>query len=374
MKFMKNVDYLIVGAGFSGVTIAERIASVLKKEVIIIDKRGYFGGNSYDYFDSNNILVHKFGPHWFHTNDEFVFSYLSGFTEWIEHKHIIRSSLNGKHYPFPVNRKTLNELYGLNLQTEEDVKQYLESVRLPIEKPKNAEEMVLGLVGEDLYEKFYKNYTIKQWGIHPKELDASVTKRIPIRYSDDESYFNDKFQVMPKSGYTNLIRNMLDNRLIKLELGVDFNKVKDKIKYKVLIFTGPIDEYYKYCFGELGYRSLKFEHLSIKSKFYQECQQVNYPNENDFTRIIEWKHATKSESSATSIMREYPIDYRRGAERFYPVPTERNRIIYRKYAELANKEKNLFFIGRLAEYKYYNMDQVVANALMLFNDKLNYLK
>jgi len=374
MKFMKNVDYLIVGAGFSGVTIAERIASVLKKEVIIIDKRGYFGGNSYDYFDSNNILVHKFGPHWFHTNDEFVFSYLSGFTEWIEHKHIIRSSLNGKHYPFPVNRKTLNELYGLNLQTEEDVKQYLESVRLPIEKPKNAEEMVLGLVGEDLYEKFYKNYTIKQWGIHPKELDASVTKRIPIRYSDDESYFNDKFQVMPKLGYTNLIRNMLDNRLIKLELGVDFNKVKDKIKYKVLIFTGPIDEYYKYCFGELGYRSLKFEHLSIKSKFYQECQQVNYPNENDFTRIIEWKHATKSKSSTTSIMREYPIDYRRGAERFYPVPTERNRKIYRKYAELANKEKNLFFIGRLAEYKYYNMDQVVANALMLFNDKLNYLK
>jgi UDP-galactopyranose mutase len=245
---------------------------------------------------------------------------------------------------------------------------------MPIENPENAEEMVLSLVGKDLYEKFYKNYTIKQWGIHPKDLDASVTKRIPIRYSDESSYFNDRFQAMPKAGYSNLISNMLDNKLILMELGADFNEIKQKIKYKTLIYTGPIDEYYDYRFGELGYRSLKFEHLSLESKFYQECQQVNYPNDNDFTRIIEWKHATKSESEKTSIMREFPIEYQRGGERFYPVPTAKNRAIYRKYAELANEEKNLFFIGRLAEYRYYNMDQVVENALKLFNAKLNYLK
>ncbi len=374
MTFNKTIDYLVVGAGFSGVTIAEQIASKLKKEVLIIDKREHIGGNAYDFIDANNILVHKYGPHWFHTNNKLIYNYLSKFTDWIEHKHIIRSSINGNHFPFPINRITLNQLYGLDLQTEEDVKNYLDTVRIPIKSPKNAEEMVLSLVGKDLYEKFYKNYTIKQWDIHPKELDASVTKRIPIRYSDDESYFNDRFQVMPKDGYTQLISSMLDNKLIKVELGADYSKIKNRINYKTLIYTGPIDKYYDYRFGELGYRSLRFEHLSHNSEFFQECQQVNYPNDNKFTRIVEWKYATKSKSTKTSIMREYPIDYKESGERFYPIPVKENREIYKKYSELAEKEENVFFIGRLAEYKYYNMDQVIERALMLFNSKIKHLK
>lgn len=360
-------DYLIVGAGFSGTVLAERLASRANKKVCIIDKRNHIGGNSYDCFDETGILIHKYGPHWFHTNSDDVYNYLSKFTQWIEHKHIIKSNLNGKLFPFPINIDTINSFFNVELKTGNDAKDFIGKKKIEIRNPKNAEEMVLSLLGKELYKAFYENYTIKQWNIHPKDLSASITARIPVRYDNRDSYFNDKYQLMPKNGYTAIFEKMLDHKNISLFLDTDFNDLSNDVKYDKLIYTGPIDEFFGNCFGELPYRSLRFEHQAIKKEFYQECQQINYPNENNFTRIVEWKHATGQKSDITSIMREYPVKYESGMEKFYPIPFAEGNEILLKYKDKSKDHKNAIFCGRLAEYKYYNMDQVVAQSLKIFN-------
>ncbi len=361
-------DYLIVGAGFSGAVLAERLAGQLNKKVCIIDKREHICGNAYDHYNEDGILIHKYGPHWFHTNSDEVFKYLSQFTEWIFHDHIIKSKVNGRLYPFPINRNTINSFFNINLTSEEEVKLLINSKKDKIQNPKNSEEMVLSLLGKELYENFYLNYTIKQWGIHPRELAPSVTARIPVRQNTKESYFNDKYQAMPKHGYSKLFEKLLDHKNISILLGRDFFEIEKETKFDKLIYTGPIDEFFENCYGELPYRSLEFEHETLDHEYFQACQQVNYPNENNFTRIVEWKHATHQKTAKTSIMKEYPIEYVKGREMFYPIPLAEYSDILHKYEKEKNKLKNVIFCGRLAEYKYYNMDQVVARALKIFSD------
>ncbi len=361
-------DFLIVGAGFSGAVLAERLASQLNKKICVIDKRDHICGNAYDHYNNDGILIHKYGPHWFHTNSDDVFNYLSIFTEWIFHDHIIRSNVNGKLHPFPINRNTLNSFFDVNLKSEEEAKEFIEAKRKKNLNPKNSEEMVLSLLGKELYENFYLNYTLKQWNIHPRELAASVTARIPVRYNTKECYFNDKYQAMPKYGYNKLFEKLLAHKNITVLLGKDFFEIEKEIKFDKLIYTGAIDEFFDNCFGKLPYRSLEFEHETLEREYFQECQQVNYPNENRFTRIVEWKHATHQQSEKTSIMRELPVAYKKGREKFYPIPMASNNDILKEYQSEAEKLNSVIFCGRLAEYKYYNMDQVIARSLKIFSN------
>ncbi|MDD5606668.1 MAG: UDP-galactopyranose mutase [Candidatus Pacebacteria bacterium] len=354
-------DYLIVGAGLAGSVLAERLHSI-GKNVLVIDKRKHICGNCYDYYNKAGVLVHRYGPHYFRTNFEEVKDYLSQFTEWIPADYRIRSYINGKLYTFPINRNTLNEFFGVDLKTEEEAGVFLNSKRIKIKNPKNAEEQVLSLAGQEIYEAFFKNYTIKQWGIDPKKLNASVTARIPIRTNTDDRYFNDSFQAMPKDGYTKLFERLLKG--IEVRLNTSFREVKNKIMYKELIYTGPIDEFFNYKFGRLPYRSLKFKFETYNKEFYQDWVQINYPNNYKFTRIVEIKHVTGQKIPRTTIVKEYPCS--RG-ESFYPFPAPEAQQLYLKYKNETEKLKNVYFIGRLAEYKYLNMDQVVKRALDLFN-------
>lgn len=364
-------DYLIVGAGFSGAVMAERIAGQLDKKVLLIDKRAHIGGNAYDHFNSDGMLVHKYGPHWFHTNDAKVFSYLSQFTEWIYHYHRVKTYVDGLLLPIPINMDTLNLLYGMSLNSPSEVEKYLNSVRLSIESPRNSEEIVLNSIGKDLYEKFFRGYTTKQWGIEPSKLNASVAGRIPTRFNKDSRYFTDKYQGMPKLGYAHIFNNMLKNKNIHIMLNADLRAVEKEIKFNKMIYTGPVDEFFDGMHGKLPYRSLRFEHETLNAEYYQEVQQINYPNEYDFTRIIEWKHATKQKSSKTTITREYPLQADDANEKYYPIPMPENQTLYEKYKVETQKLKNVLFLGRLAEYKYYNMDQVIARALTIFEKEIN---
>ncbi len=359
-------DIVIVGAGLCGCVFAERFASQLNKRVLIIEKRDHIGGNCFDYYNSDGILVHKYGPHWFHTNDERIFTYLSQFTGWRHHEHIVKSSVDGMLLPFPVNTDTLRLLYGVDLRTEGEVMAFYESVREKISVPRNAEEAVVSKVGWDIYNKFFRNYTIKQWNLRPDQLDASVTSRIPVRYDNDPRYFTDRFQAMPTEGYTKMFHNMLAHENISVMLDTEFSKISDRLSFDQMIYTGSPDQFFNYKFGKLPYRSLRFEHETILQEFFQPCQQVNYPNEHDFTRIIEWKHATGQTSSCTTITREYPVANDETNERLYPVPTEQNQEIFNKYRVMASRLANVKFCGRLADYRYYNMDQVVGRALSIF--------
>jgi len=364
-------DYVIVGAGYSGSVLAERIASQLEERVLLIDRRNHVAGNAYDYYNEHGILVHKYGPHWFHTNNKNVFDYLSKFTEWRYHYHRVRSSVDGMLLPIPINLNTLNLLYGLNLQSPKEVQAYYDSVKTPISNPANSEEMVISQVGEDLYKKFFKGYTLKQWETEPKDLAASVTARIPTRTNKDDRYFTDTYQGVPKYGYTAMFNKMLSHPLISVMLQTDYKDVIDSLNFKKLIYTGPIDSYFDYKYGKLPYRSLRFEHETFSQAFYQEHQQINYPNDYDFTRVVEWKHATGQESLKTTITREYSMLATGNMEKYYPVPRDENHELYKKYKAEADKLENVVFCGRLADYKYYNMDQVVAKALMIFEKKLH---
>lgn len=357
---MKKHDYLIVGAGFAGGVLAERLSSIGKK-VLVIDKRDHIGGNCYDYYDNAGVLVHKYGPHYFRTNFPEVKEYLSKFTNWRPCKYRIRAYVNGELYPIPINRDTLNKFFNINLKNEEEARKFLDSKRLKIKNPKNAEEQVLALAGKEIYEAFFKNYTKKQWGIDPKKLDASVTARIPIRTNTDDRYVSDKFQAMPRDGYTKIFENLL--RGIKVMLKTDFRTIKNKISYDKLIYTGPIDEFFNYKYGRLPYRSLRFKFETYDKEFYQDWSQINYPNTYKFTRIVEIKHVTGQKIPRTTIVKEYPTS--RG-EPYYPIPTPKNQKLYLRYKKEADKLKNVYFVGRLAQYKYLNMDQVIKEALDLF--------
>ena len=358
-------DYLIVGAGFSGSVLAERIASQYNKKVLIVDKRNHIGGNAYDYHNEHGILIHRYGPHWFHTNDKKVFDYLSRFTDWRYHYHRVRSYVDGMLVPIPINRDTLNLLYGLELNEPAAVQRYYDSVKVDIPKPANAEEMVISQVGEELYNKFFKGYTLKQWEIHPRDLAASVTARIPVRTNRDDRYFTDTYQGIPKQGYTALFKKMLDHPNISIMLQTDYRSILDTVSYRKMIYTGPIDSFFDYRYGKLPYRSLRFEHETLNQEYYQAFQQVNYPNEYDFTRIVEWKHATGQKSHLTTITREYSVPAGEHQEKYYPIPRDVNHELFKKYKQEADQLQDVIFCGRLADYKYYNMDQVIARALMI---------
>jgi UDP-galactopyranose mutase len=355
-------DYLIVGAGFAGSVIAERLASQLDQKVLIVDKRPHIGGNAYDHYNDDGVLVHKYGPHIFHTNSREVFEYLSQFTEWRSYQHRVMASVDGQLLPIPINLDTINKLYGLNL-TSFQVEDFFASVAEKREQIRTSEDVVVSRVGRELYEKFFRNYTRKQWGLDPSELDASVTARVPTRTNRDDRYFTDTYQAMPLHGYTRMFENMLDHPNIKVMLNCDYREIEAAIPYRQMVFTGPVDEYFDYRYGKLPYRSLEFKHETINAPVYQPAPVVNYPNDNLYTRITEFKYLTGQEHTKTSIVYEFP---RAEGDPYYPVPRQENAELYAKYKKLADETEDVYFVGRLATYKYYNMDQVVAQALTTF--------
>jgi len=361
-------DYLIVGAGLAGSVLAERLASQLNYRVLIVDKRDHIGGNAYDYYDDNGIFLHKYGPHIFHTNIAPVYHYLSEFTKWRMYEHRVLAAVDGMMVPIPINMDTLNRLFGLALHSPEEVESYYASIRVPIAQPGNAEEQVLSKVGQVLYEKFFKGYSLKQWGIHPREMDAAVTARIPIRTNRDDRYFSDQYQVMPLHGYSRMFQSMLANPNISIMLNTNYRDIREVIPHKALIFTGPIDEFFDYRFGRLPYRSLEFVHEYCHKPYYQTVGTVNYPNEFDFTRVTEFKHLTGQRSDGTTVVYEYPLDMDDSHDPYYPIPRKENALLYDKYQVEAEQLSNVTFCGRLAEYKYYNMDQVVERALAVFEN------
>jgi UDP-galactopyranose mutase len=354
-------DYLIVGAGFAGSVLAERLAWQQDASVLVIDKRNHIAGNAYDFYDDAGILVHKYGPHIFHTNSEKVFQYLSRFTAWRPYEHRVLTSVDGQLVPMPINADTLNKLYGLHLTCHE-VDDYLSRVAEPRDQIRTSEDVVVSRVGRDLYEKFFRNYTRKQWDLDPSELDASVTARVPVRTTRDDRYFTDRFQAMPLHGYTRMFEKILGHPNIKVMLNTEYADIKDEVRFRQLIFTGPVDEYFDYCYGKLPYRSLHFEHQTHHKARYQEAAVVNYPNEHPYTRVTEFKWLTGQEHPETSIVFEHP---QAEGDPYYPIPQPQNAELYAKYKAMAEALPNVHFAGRLGTYKYYNMDQVVAQALTL---------
>jgi UDP-galactopyranose mutase len=359
---MEHYDYLIVGCGIAGITMAERLADGAGKNCLVIDRRDHIGGNCYDFHDTHGVLVHPYGPHYFRTNSDAVVSYLSRFTEWRPTEYRVLSCIDGKYYNFPINLTTFEQVIG-RPSSEEEMQRTLEEWRVPIADPQNSEEVIISQVGWKLYEMFFKNYTLKQWQRHPRELEASVCGRIPVRTNRDDRYLSEKFQALPKDGYTAMFDRMLASPRITVQLNADFEKVRREVSYDKLIYTGMIDAYFDYRLGHLPYRSLRFEREHHAMHFFQPAMQVNYPNNEEYTRIIEIKHATGQQISGTTIVKEYPQDYGPGAEAFYPVPMKQSRELYEQYRTLAEAEKDVIFLGRLATYRYYNMDQVVASAL-----------
>jgi UDP-galactopyranose mutase len=355
-------DYLIVGAGFAGSVLAERLAAGSDKKILICDKRPHIGGNAYDHYNEAGILVHKYGPHIFHTNSREVFEYLSRFTEWRSYQHRVRASVDGQIVPIPINLDTINTLYGLNL-TSFEVEEFFKKLAEPCEQIRTSEDVVVSKVGRELYEKFFRNYTRKQWGLDPSELDASVTSRVPTRTNRDDRYFTDSYQAMPQHGFTRLFENMLDHPNIKVLLNCDYREIEGQIPFRKMIYTGPVDAYFEYCFGNLPYRSLEFKHETHDRPVYQSAPVVNYPNEQLYTRITEFKYLTGQEHGKTSIVYEFP---KAEGDAYYPVPRKENAEVYAKYKTLADATPDVQFVGRLATYKYYNMDQIVAQALTVY--------
>ncbi len=356
-------DFLIVGAGFSGSVLAERIASQLDKRVLLIDRRGHVCGNAFDEADSSGIRVHRYGPHLFHTNEAHIISYLSRFTEWHPYEHKVRSYINGALVPMPINRTTINELFDLTLATDEDVADFLHNEREQIPHVLTSEQFVLSRAGRRLYDILYRGYSTKHWGVDPSLLSPQVCGRLPIRYNCDDRYFDDKFQLMPRDGYSNLFRNMLEHPKIDVSTGTDFKELQG-ITWKHLIYTGPIDEYFGYVHGRLPYRSLYFNYETFEKEFVQPVAQINYPNDFEYTRTIEFKHITGQSSRFTTVATEFPSDI---GDPFYPIPSQESRALYNKYKELSEKLSTVTFAGRLGTYKYLNMDQVVGQSLSLFH-------
>jgi len=356
-------DYLIVGAGFAGSVLAERLARGSNKKVLLCDKRPHIGGNAYDHYNEAGILVHKYGPHIFHTNSREVFEYLSRFTEWRSYQHRVRACVDGQIVPIPINLDTINTLYGLSL-TSFEVEDFYKKVAEPKDRIKTSEDVVVSQVGRELYEKFFRNYTRKQWGLDPSELDSSVTSRIPTRTNRDDRYFTDTYQAMPLHGYTRMFENMLDHPNIKVLLNCDYREVEKDIPFREMIYTGPVDAFFDYRYGKLPYRSLEFKHETHNVGMYQSAPVINYPNEHLYTRVTEFKYLTGQEHSKTSIVYEFPQGE---GDPYYPVPRKENAAIYANYKALADSTPGVHFVGRLATYKYYNMDQIVAQALTVYS-------
>jgi UDP-galactopyranose mutase len=350
---------LVVGAGYAGSVVARELAEAGWR-VEVIDRRPHIAGNAFDERDAHGVLVHRYGPHIFHTNAKRVFDWLSRFTAWRPYEHRVRSVVDGVAYPFPINRDTLNRLYGLNLDAA-GAAAFFDRVREPRDPVRTSEDVVLNSVGRDLYEKFFLNYTRKQWGLEPSQLKAGVAARIPTRTNTDDRYFTDTYQAMPLHGYTKMFEAILDHPNSTVSTGVDFTTVGDRTRYDHVVYTGPIDAYFDFRFGRLPYRSLRFEHEYLPDvETYQETGTVNYPNDHAYTRITEFKHLTGQRCAGTSIVREFPEP---DGDPYYPVPRVENEALFKRYEALAKHEAHVSFVGRLAQYRYYNMDQVVGAAL-----------
>jgi UDP-galactopyranose mutase len=356
-------DYLVVGAGFAGSVMAERLAEDAGKTVLIIDKRSHIGGNAYDHYDDAGVLVHKYGPHIFHTNSRDVFEYLSRFTEWRQYQHRVQAWVDGQLLPIPINLETINRMYGCQL-TAFELAAFFESLAEKCSAIRTSEDVIVSKVGRELYEKFFRNYTRKQWDLDPSELDAAVTARVPVRTNNDDRYFTDTYQAMPKHGYTRLFEKMLANPNIKILLNADYREVQRIIPHREVIYTGPVDEYFDFRYGRLPYRSLEFRFETLNTERHQPVAVINYPNENLYTRVTEFKYLTGQEHHKTSLVYEYP---KASGDPYYPIPRSENTELYRKYQMLAAATNGVHFVGRLATYKYYNMDQVVAQALTLYS-------
>jgi UDP-galactopyranose mutase len=357
-------DYLVVGAGFAGAVLAERLAAGLNKRVLLIDRRPHIGGNAFDEADAAGVLIHRYGPHIFHTNAEDVVEYLSRFTRWRPYEHRVLARLDDDLLPFPINRTTLNRLYGLNLKSDREAAAFFADRAEPCTTVRNAEDAVVSKIGRDLYERFFRGYTRKHWGLDPSELDASVTARIVSRTSLDDRYFTDRFQAMPAAGYKRMFETMLDHANITVETGVDFQDVRREPIYHEVVYTGPIDAYFDHRFGLLPYRSLVFRHETRNQAWFQSAAVVNHPDEaTPHTRVTEHKYITAQTHPMTTITYETPCA---DGEPYYPVPRPENQALLKRYQILARATPGVHFVGRLANYRYYNMDQVVAQALMAF--------
>lgn len=362
-----RVKYLVVGAGLAGLTIAERIASQLNEKVLIIEKRSHIGGNVHDSYNVDNILIHNYGPHTFHTNDDEIFKYVCQFCKWHEYEHHVLSWVDDKFVPMPICIDTINQLYGLELD-EEGMKKYLESVKAPITEIKNSEDVALSQCGRDIYEKFFKYFTYKQWGVFPVELDKSVISRIPFRTNHDQRYFTDKYQGNPLGGYTKMCEKMIDNPNIMIMLNTDYKKVIEQISYEKMIYTGPLDYYFDYELGELKWRSIKFQFETYDKEDFQPTASSRWPSmDYEWTRITEFKKMTGQISPKTTILKEFPCF---GDEPFYSYPTQKWMELANKYREKAANEKDVIFLGRLAEYRYYDMDDVIRRALDVFMERI----
>jgi UDP-galactopyranose mutase len=359
-----HYDVMIVGAGFAGAVMAERLAADGGKRVLVVDRRPHIGGNAYDEYDANGVLIHRYGPHIFHTNSEEIFTYLSRFTKWRPYEHRVLAAVNDLLVPMPINRTTINLLYKLNLETEEQAAKFLAAQAEPVSVVRTSEDVVISAVGRELYEKFFQGYTRKQWGLDPSELDKAVTSRVPTRTNVDDRYFTDKFQAMPLEGYTRMFERMLDHPNIEVLLAVDYCEARDAYPHDHLVFTGPIDEYFGYRFGKLPYRSLQFDHAQLDVEQFQPVAVVNYPSPDvPYTRITEYKHLTGQQSPRTSITYEYPTAE---GDPYYPIPRAENQALFKRYEALAMVQPDVSFVGRLATYRYYNMDQVVGQALATY--------
>ncbi len=355
-------DYLIVGAGYAGSVLAERLGRGSGKKVLLVDRRPHIAGNAYDCYDDAGVLIHKYGPHIFHTNSREVFEYLSSFTEWRPYEHRVKASVDGQLVPIPINLDTINQLYGLKLNSME-VEEFFATQAEACESIRTSEDVVVSRVGRELYEKFFRGYTRKQWGLDPSQLDAMVTSRVPVRTNRDDRYFTDTYQAMPQRGYTRMFENMLDHPNIKIMLNVDYREICDEISYDKLIFTGPVDEFFDYRYGKLPYRLLRFDFKTVNQERVQPVAVINYPNEHLYTRVTEFKHLTGQEHLKSTLVYEVP---QAEGDPYYPVPRPENAELYKKYQALAEATPDVQFVGRLATYKYYNMDQVVGQALSVY--------
>lgn len=367
-------DNLIVGCGFSGATLARKIVQELGESVLIIDKKNHVAGNCYDYKNDDGISVHYYGPHIFHTNDEKIWNFVNQFASWHKYEHEVEAYIDGQQVCVPFNlnsiHKTFSENTAVNIENKL-IENYAKEAKVPILELEQQNDEDLRFLAEYVYEKVFLNYTQKQWGVSPKDIDKSVTARVPVCVSYDNRYFQDKYQGIPQCGYTKLVENILNHDLIEVRLGVDFKEVQDEIEYDRLIYTGAIDEFFDYKFGELPYRSLKFNFETLDKEYFQNKAVVNYPNDEDYTRITEFKHFLNEQSEKTVIVKEYPQEFKLGQDdRYYPILNEENFELYKKYLIEAEHLPETYFLGRLGDYKYYNMDAAIERAFELFEKEL----
>ena len=371
-KGSDSYDLLVVGAGYAGSVIAERYATQCEARVLVVDRRDHIAGNAYDYVDEHGVLVHRYGPHIFHTNAAHIVDYLSGFTEWRPYEHRVVARVDGQLLPMPINRDTVNRLYGLDLRSEEDVEAFYAERREQVEYVRTSEDAVVAKVGRDLYEKFFRGYTRKQWERDPSELNASVCARIPIRTNTDDRYFTDSHQAMPADGYTAMFERILDHPLIDVSVSTDFDDVRNEVDHGHLVYTGPIDKFFDFRFGQLPYRSLEFDLRNQPTPdggLVQPTGSINEPRQDvPHTRTTEFRHMTgQSPHGSSTIAYEYP---RSEGDPYYPIPRDDTRALYKQYEALGDELPDVTFVGRLARYQYLNMDQVVGQALSTFERML----